>query len=162
QGYARRAALRQPVGVAARNDLDRGRVFCRDQFFELLPDRRVVRVRSYFDSEVAILNVYRPARAEVGEVIPLRQPAEVGRPDPATGAHRAELSGVSGVCMIAPNGRWVAGLHTERGVEVWDAERISPKVWAIAAGLITFGGVLVLGRHAGGRVASGIPQGAGR
>lgn len=62
---------------------------------------------------------------------------------------------------IASSGRWVAGLHTQRGVEMWDAERVSPKTWALAAGLIGFGGVIVLGRNAGGRVSSGIPQSAG-
>src|SRR5262245_48463096 len=57
----------------------------------------------------------RKVRLEIG---PLESTTRVSLFDVKSGALRAELSGISGVCHIAPNGRWIAGLHTQKGVEM--------------------------------------------
>src|SRR5262249_19138075 len=62
--------------------------------------------------------VWRPWLAEASrrvgvDIGPFTPGRRVTLMDAATGAVRGELWSVSGVCHIAPNGRWVAGLDTE-------------------------------------------------
>jgi hypothetical protein len=73
--------------------------------------------------------------------------------DPDTGAVKTELPLVGYPWAIAPNGRWVATIHPERGVEVWAVGGVPPWVWAAAAGAICGGGVLGLAAFARGRPA---------
>ncbi|HTK78346.1 MAG TPA: hypothetical protein VL371_24005 [Gemmataceae bacterium] len=89
-----------------------------------------------------VAEVARRLGADIGPFTPGRR---VTVTDAVTGAVRGDLRSVSGVCHIAPNGRWVAGLDTERGVEMWDAHRTPPWVWSVTAGMIGFGTVLSVG-----------------
>ena len=67
--------------------------------------------------------------------------------DPMTGNSRYELPyPLAGDVYFSADGRWLAGEGDNESIEVWDADPFPRWPWALLAGMIAFGGVILAGK----------------